>query len=546
MPTITFSYVDLCSLVGQKLKPEQFEYLLSTAKAELEDQLTTETTVSFNDTNLPYLWSPEGLARHIRTYLGRKHPRLTIKKSKDRVVYDKRLKNVRPYIACFTATGKRIDEYLIKQLIQLQEKLTENYGKKREKISIGVYPLNKITFPVHCRAAKPSERFAPLDFDKPATLKTILETHPKGKEYGHLIKDSPVYPVFSDANNNILSLIPVINSEQTGRLQEGDDALFFDTTGTDEDDVNLVANIFALALAERGFTINQLTIAYPNKNATTPSLKANTLNIKHADIKHVLGLDLKPTQIKTALHKMGHQYKNGTVTIPPYRNDIMHPVDIIEDIAIGHGYEKFTPLPLATYTPGMATPIQHFINTHRELWTGQGYQETMSPILSNKDLLYKHMNMRDFGTVEITNYTSQTYSCIRTWILPLLLSALAKNRHVDHPHLLFEQGLVSVRKPQPTDEHHLAAVTSHANATFTELRQAIEATLRNTNTPYTIEEYDANCFIPGRAAQVKVRKNVIGFFGELHPAILENFGINMPTAGGELNLSALYDTTSRP
>jgi len=542
MPTITFSPDDLHKPVGQKLDEKKLTWLLDCAKAELEASLTNVITVKYNDTNLPYLWSAEGLARLFRGLLG-KHkgiPALKIEKPKDKVIYDKRLNKIRPYIACFKATGKKIDDYLLKQLIQLQEKLAENFGKKRQKISIGVYPLKAITFPVYCKAASPDEKFTPLDFHQPMSLRQVLEKHPKGKEYGHLIKHESVYPVFADAKREILSLIPIINSEQTGKLQPGDDSLFFDTTGTDEESVNLVANIFAYALAERGFKIEPLVIEYSSRKVTTPTLTTKKIKLNEADVEKLLGIKLNSAEIKKALERMGYEYAKGMVTIPSYRNDIMHSVDIIEDIAIAYGYDNLTPLPLTSYTTGSTFPAQQKIDTQRTLWAGLGYQETMNAVLSNKDLLYTKTNVPDSGTVEIENFISQTYSCVRTWILPQLLEVLSKNTHVDYPQKIFEHGLVSLRGKEVQDENHIAAATAHSTATFTEIRQAVETTLKNAGISYSIDEYDFPCFIPGRAAKILVNKKQVGFLGEIHPAVLEKFGLNVPVAACEINLSALF------
>src|SRR5574341_1551961 len=532
MPTITFSADDLQKLTGQKLDEKKLTQPLDCAKAELDSKLGHEMTVKYNDTNLPYLWSVEGLARLFRGLLGKQKgiPVLKLEKAKDKVVYDKRLSKIRPNIACFKAYGKKIDDYLLKQLIQLQEKLAENFGRKRQKISIGVYPLKSITFPVQCRAASTTELFTPLDFHQPMSLRQALEKHPKGKEYGHLIRHESVYPVFVDSKKEIMSLIPIINSEQTGKIKPGDDSLFFDTTGTDEESVNLVANIFAYALAERGFKIEPCIIEYSGRKVITPTLHSKTIKINEKNVEKLLGLQLKSNEIKDALMRMGYNYNSGTVAIPSYRNDIMHEVDVIEDIGIAHGYENFKPLPLTSYTRGGTSAMQQKIDTQRVFWIGLGYQEIMSPVLCNKELLYDKMNIDDLGTVEIENFISQTYSCVRTLILPQMLDVLAKNKHVDYPQKIFEQGLISVRQKETHDEQHLAAVTAHSNATFTEMRQAVESTLRNAGITYSIEEYELGCFIPGRAAKILVNKRPIGFIGEIHPIVLEKFGLQVPVA----------------
>lgn len=543
MPTITCNTDDLYSLIGKRLDEKKLLELLDTAKAELESPYGKEITIKYNDTNQPYLWSVEGLARLFRCYLGidKKTPKLNLAKGKDKVVYDRKLSAIRPYIACFTATGKKIDEKLLKQLIQLQEKLAENFGKKRQKISIGIYPLRGITFPLQCKAASPSEEFTPLDFHEPITLKQTLEKHPKGKEYGHILEGSKAYPVFVDANKNILSLIPIINSEKTGRVKVGDDAILFDTTGTDESAVNLVANIFAYALSDRGFEIQSLTIEYPNKKVQTPTDKSSTIKVKEEDIKKITGLNLKTAEVQQLAAKMGLEYKAGTFTIPPYRADVMHAVDAIEDIAIAYGYNNFEALPLTNYTTGSALPHQNIIDAWREFFVGLEHQEIMSAVLSNKELLYEKMNAKDKGTIEILNPVSSTYNCVRSWILPILLDFLSKNKHYDYPQKAFEQGIITTRnKNIIIDEQHLSAVSSHTGATFTEIKQSIEFCLRSSGHKAQFEELEHPSFISGRAARIIVNKKEIGICGEMHPAVLDNFGIQMPTVGCEINLNNLF------
>lgn len=542
MPTITCNTDDLYNLIGKKLDEKKLVELLDVAKAELESPYGKEITIKYNDTNQPYLWSVEGLARLFRNHLGlnKKLPEINLVNGKDKVIYDRKLTSIRPYIACFTATGKKIDEQLLKQLIQLQEKLAESFGKKRQKISIGIYPLRGITFPLQCKAANPTDEFTPLDFHEPITLKQTLEKHPKGKEYGHILEGSKAYPVFVDANKNILSLIPIINSEQTGRVKAGDDAILFDTTGTDENAVNLVANIFAYALSDRGFEIQTLTIEYPNKKLQTPTDKPNTIKVKEEEIKKILGVELKTTEIQQLATKMGLEYKSGNFTIPAYRADIMHAVDAIEDIAIAYGYNNFEALPLTSYTTGATLPEQNIIDSWRTFFIGLEHQEIMSAVLSNKELLYEKMNLKDKGTIEILNPVSSTYNCVRSWILPILLDFLSKNKHYDYPQKIFEQGIITTRnKNKITDEQHIASVSSHTGATFTEIKQAIEFCLRNSGLKAQFEELDHPSFIPGRAARIMANKKEIGICGEIHPAVLETFGIQMPTVGCEINLNNL-------
>src|SRR3989338_2379823 len=174
MPTISFLFKDFQQLLGRKILLEEFENLLLLyAKAE-HDKATGETTVELDDTNLPYLWCPEGIARLLRGILGLQKgtAKLKVSRGSYRGVIDSSVKSIRPYITSFVAKGKKLDDYLLKQLVQMQEKFCESYGRRRQKTSIGLYSYKRIKFPVHYRDVVPeSAKFTPLDSDSVMNLK---------------------------------------------------------------------------------------------------------------------------------------------------------------------------------------------------------------------------------------------------------------------------------------------------------------------------------------------------------------------------------------
>ncbi|MBW2993794.1 phenylalanine--tRNA ligase subunit beta, partial [Candidatus Woesearchaeota archaeon] len=272
MPTCTFSLKDLNSLVKKPIKQSELKSLLAYAKAELEGVSGDEITVQFNDTNLPYLWSVEGLAVFLRGVLGKEKgiPKIKINKGTYKINVDSSVKSVRPCIAAFVAKGKKINDHFLKQLIQMQEKFCEAYGRRREKIAIGVYPAKKISFPVSYKAVPPrSIKFIPLEFLKEMDLLEILDQHPTGKEYAWILKDFKKYPLLIDDNKEVLSFPPIINSENTGRLDLADEEIFFEATGTDLESVNLAANIFAQLFYERGFDIYSVNVSYSRRQVAT-------------------------------------------------------------------------------------------------------------------------------------------------------------------------------------------------------------------------------------------------------------------------------------
>lgn len=537
--------MDLQNLVGRKISVEQLRALLEYCKAELESQEGDEMKVKLDDTNQPYLWSVEGIARFFKGVLNieRGIPEIKIKKSGDRVVVDKSVEKVRPYIVAFSARGKKIDDFFIKQIIQLQEKLAEGIGRKRQKVAIGVYSYKKISFPVHYKAVDPeSVKFVPLEFRREMSLSEILKSHPKGKENAWILNDLKSYPLLVDSSGEVLSFPPVINSARTGKIEVGDSELFFEATGTDIESLMLAANIFAYALYDRGFEISSVDVVYPNKKTiTTPKLKEETIRIKKEDIKNLLGIEFRDSEVKGLLERARFDFSNYGVKIPSYRNDVLHPVDVIEDVAIMYGYNNIEPLPMKSYTSGGTFEIVGFINKIRKFMVGLGYQEVLSPILSNRVLLDRKMEAKDSGTVELSNFMSETYSCVRSWLLPILTDVLSKNKHVEYPQKIFEQGLATVRKGESVfDSEKLAAVSAHNSAGFTETRQALEALLRALGVGYSFKAFEHGSFIPGRAAKVIVSGREVAILGEIHPKVLENFGLDVPVAGFEVNLTELF------
>ena len=548
MPTITFSLVDLNNLVGKKITEERLVELLNYAKAELERKEGDEITVKFNDTNQPYLWSVEGLAIFFRGVLGLEKgiPKIKIEKSNNKLFVDKSVKTVRPYISAFIAKGVKIDDYLLKQIIQLQEKLCDNYGRRRQKIAIGVYTSKKIEFPVNYKAVDPeSVDFVPLDFKESLNLINILEKHPKGKEYAWILKDEKRYPILLDSRKNILSFPPIINSAELGKIKTGDDELFFEATGNDENAIRLATNIFAHALYLRGFKLYSITIEYDNKKIETPDIRTEKIKINKELIKSLIGIELKDKEVKELLEKARYDFDNYSVEIPSFRQDIMHAVDVVEDVAIQYGYNNLESSPLTTYTIGQTFEKTNFVDRIRTIIVGLGFQEVWSSVLSNKKLMNEQMNIENEeknNMIEIEEYISETYSTVRNWLTPIMLDFLSQNKHNDFPQKIFEQGIVTTKNDKEINDYeNISIVTSQPNTDFTEIKQVLDYIMKLLNLTYQLDETEHNSFISGRIGKIIVNKTEIGLIGEISPKILFNFHLENPVAALELNLTKLFE-----
>ncbi len=548
MPTIEISVDVLEKLCGRPVKEED----LMLAKAEIESGgagKTKTTKLELMDTNRPDLWSVEGVARQIKSFYNKSGlPVIRVKPSGKKIIVDKSIRNVRPFISGFIAKGLRIDKELLGSLVQMQEKISENYGRKRQKISIGLYRYDEISWPVYYKVVpKKSIEFEPLEFKKSMNLEEILKEHPKGIEYGYILRHHNLFPIFMDSQDRVLSFPPIINSNYIGKVEPGDKNIFVEVTGTDLRLVLIATNIFAQALFDRGSAIESVEVKYPWKTKygdkfSTPIIFKESLQLKTSFVRDILGIDLGTKKIIELLRKM--QYNavantNNTITvsIPHYRNDIMHPVDIVEDIAVAIGYDNFVEMPLTSAGHGKLKDKSMFEIRVRRTMIGLGFQEILSPILSNTKAL--HNNMRcEMKTIELENSMSESYSAVRSWVLPNLLSCISKNMHVSYPQKIFELG--ECASGETFLETKLAALVTDNKVGYEEISSYLDCFLGSFGLDYKLEKMDHPTFIEGRCAAIVLNNKHIGFVGEIHPQVLNNWMLEKPCVAFELDINIVY------
>jgi phenylalanyl-tRNA synthetase beta chain len=561
MPTISIFHRDFESLIGQTSTIDQIEAWLTLVKGELKDHTpdTGEIRVELQDSNRPDLWCVEGIARQIRIKLQEapaSYPFLQTKsRPKRKITVAKGMEEVRPFVAACCSTGYRVTEEGLTQLIQVQEKLADIFGHKRQTVSIGLYRLNKIHFPVTYGLVKPEEaRFTPLGFSEKLTLKEILTVHPKGIEYSSLLADYSSLPLLWDKEGQILSFPPIINSRVIGEIQVGDSDLLVEVTGTDLRMVLLTLNIFAANLADRGAAIEPIEIVYPyatewGKTIRTPCDISEIQKVPVHVIESALGLPMGVETIQKALTAYGYLVKTSrhtlAVRLPSYRSDVMHPIDVAEDVAISRGYETFEPIMPAQFTVGSLSALELTSDYIRDQMVGMGFQEMFSNILmSHEDLVERmKLNPSDHPVVEVDNVMSLSFSCLRSWILPSLLRIETASPRAFYPHRLFEIGEVAV--PNLSLELgsktviKIAGLTAHPHANFSEIHTSLDVLMYYLVQDYTLEPTTHGSFLEGRVGRIMVGGQSLGLIGELHPEVLEAWQISMPISVFELEVDAL-------
>lgn len=558
MPTISVDMDDLCRLVGDGYAPERLESDLELVKGEHKgvDPESGRTRIELNDTNRPDLWSAAGIARQIRC---RRNGRLaplaafTAAAGEKRIAVDPRAPEVRPYVAGFVARGPAVTEASLAELIQSQEKLCDGYGAKRKTVSVGIYRAEKIQFPVRYRMVAPTgARFVPLGMDEELDLARILELHPKGREYAHILAGAPLYPLLEDARGAILSFPPIINSRAIGEVVTGDAELFVEATGTDLRSVLLIENVLAADLEDRGWTIEPVVAVYPfdtpfGREVRAPYPLENAVRVPRGDFARLLGVPLSDEEVARRLAAYGctveHAAEGTRVSTQPYRQDYMHPVDAVEDLAIVIGVNELEPVWPERFTPGRLSTLTLLEDRVRELMIGLGFEEIMANVLCAKDEVTTRLGLDGADLVAIENPMSESYAALRPSLLASLLAVEERSAKTAYPHRVFEVGEVVVRDPE--DDHGsrtcsvLGALVAHPQASFTELHSVLSYLGFYLDTATALRPAQVGCFLPGRAAEVLLDGRPAGRIGEVHPAVLETWNVKMPAAYLELRVDAL-------
>jgi len=418
---------------------------------------------------------------------------------------------------------------------------------------VGVHDLAKVKPPFRYLAVDPSFSFVPLDYEEEMSMAEILEKHPKGIDYRYILEGKAKYPLILDSEGNVLSFPPIINAELT-RVTESTRDLFIDVTGLNEH-VSIALNIIAYALAERGGEIQSVTLRSPTdrgiKEKKTPDFEPRTREVSVGEVRSLLGIDVSVEECTKCCERMGlsAEVKPGgmiKVKIPAYRYDILHPWDIIEDIAIGYGYDRIKPEIPGTMGIGEVHPIEERKSAVREIMTGLGYFEVLTFTLTSERKQFELMRRtgREAEKVTVASPISMEHTMLRCSILPNLLEILAINTHRDLPQRIFEVGQVIVKLKE---KYMLAAVSTHAYANFAEVKSVVDVVLKEMGmTGINVVDSDDSAFLEGRRADVISGNQIIGVFGEIHPAVILNFGLDHPVVGFEMDIGSSNTREAEP
>ncbi len=542
MPVVELELPRLQKLIGKTNRKKILE-TLPFLGLDIESQENNIIRVEYSPNRSDYS-TDLGIAIGLQGLLGTKKgiQKLKIKKvSEYQIKVDPSVSKIRPYVTGIVARNGNIDDKILKQVIAMQEDLHMGIGRHRKKSSIGIHDLDKISFPLLYTTTTRNHKFIPLNSTKEISISEILKNSEVGQDYGHLLGNSPKVPIILDSIGNTVSFPPIINSSMTTVTTKTKN-LLVEVTGIDKNDVEDMLSVVATILQSAGFEL--CTVNISGAKNSTPQFKDRKIILNENLINSMLGLNLSSSQIASTLKKCRLEAipkgKNIVCTIPRYRFDIFGAMDLVEEVALGYGIENLTPNLSPSQTLGQKNNEFEILNSVSYTMVGLGYMEAINSSLTSKQILYDLTNRDSSNIMSVMDSKSQEHTILRDFILAGLINNLSNNIHEPYPQKLFETGTVFSKGNPVNEEIHLACVSAHNDANFSEIKSIMQSTLK---TGFNIEcktkTSSHPTFAKGSTAEIIVDGKPFGIIGEIDSKVKENFKIRVPVVGFEIKLSGL-------
>ncbi len=594
MPVVEVDPDELRELTGRRIDDDDLLEDLFGLGIEYEGETDDgEFKLEFEPDRLDWL-SVEGLARALQYHYGEARgihvpstndPEWTIE------VQD--TPPERPYVTGAVVRGLDLDPGTLDSLIQLQEKLHATMGRSRSKGAIGVHDLTMLKgAPAPAAGTGDSdtpgrgdgtarggrgksvtytsmdpddERFVPLEGNEEMSPREVTERHHIGGEYADLVAEMERYPAIYD-DIGLFSFPPVVNGRRTA-VSESSRDLLVEMTGTDQWTVDRMLNIVCYALSARGGRVERVTVQYtddaPGEHAgrrfDRPDLETKGKRITHDRIESVLGREFDRETVLDCLERSGLEGTHETgddgtdsyeVEVPPYRVDVLHPIDVVDDIGRAYGFNDLQPRYPDVSTVGGRHERSRLEDAVRETLVGLGFEDLLNFYMTSQQEVFERMNLDPTDDavgagrpVRIKEPFSAEYTILRPWALPSVLQVLENNTHRSYPQHLAEVGLVAVcdesENTGVAEYRTVAGALAEPGVSYEDARARLQALVRAFDSTLETPPTDHPSFIDGRTASVVVDGESVGVVGELHPAVLVGHDLELPVVAFELRLDAL-------
>ncbi|MFC7205192.1 phenylalanine--tRNA ligase subunit beta [Haloferax namakaokahaiae] len=569
MPVVDVQPDELRELTGHEDKSDD-EFKDDLFALGLEFEGVTEDgafQLEFGPDRLDRL-SVEGVARSLRYQYGDARG-VAVPKTNDpdwTIVVDESVPDERPYVTGAVVRGVDLDDPALESLIQLQEKLHATMGRKRAKGAIGIHDLtmlkgdvlsedasgNSITY----KGVEPKgDTFVALDSNDEWTPEEVLEQHATGQKYADLVRGYDRYPAIYD-EIGLFSFPPVINGRRTEVTTDSRD-LFVELTGTDQWTIDRMCNIICYALAARGATIEEVEVEYDSGTVVKPDFEVETKHVSHDRIETILGVELEMDEVIDLFERSGMDANAELgdeivyeVSIPPYRVDVLSPLDLVDDVGRAYGFNELEPRYPDVGTVGERHARSRLEDAARTSLVGLGFEDLLNFHMISEEENYERMGVETGTSVlgggepaSITEPYSEDYTMLRSWVLPSLTMVLENNTHRAYPQDLAEIGHVAHRddseNTRVAESRHVAAVLARHDATYEDAKSRLTALCRDFGVELETPATEHPSFIPGRTASVVIDGEEVGVMGELHPRVIVEHDLELPVAAFEFELSAL-------
>ncbi len=509
--------------------------------------------------------SVEGVARSLRYQYGdARGVHVPSTNSPDWTIQVEDVPGYRPYVTGAVVRNVDLDEDSLDSLIQLQEKLHATMGRGRAKGAIGIHDLTMLKGQsavdgnptvTYTGVAPDGDRFVPLESDQELTPDDVLTEHPTGREYADLVDGTDRYPAIYD-DLGLFSFPPVINGRRTEVTTDSRE-LFVELTGTNQWTIDKMCAIVCYALAGRGATLESVAVVYEDgPDLVRPDFDTKTKTVAHERIETILGIDLTSEAVIDLAERSGleaDRVDDGPayeVTIPPYRVDVLHSLDVIDDLGRAYGFNELEPTYPDVGTVGGRHERSRLERSVREQLVGLGLEDLLNFHMISEAENYDRLEIEPGTDVigggepaTIKEPYSEDYTMLRSWVTPSLLMVLERNTHRAYPQHLAEIGFTAARDAsEPTgvaERRRVGSVLASHDVGYEDAKATLQALCRRFDVELETPPTDHPSYIDGRTASVVIDGEPVGVIGELHPRVLVEHDLEVPVAGFEFDLEAL-------
>lgn len=536
-------------------------------RAETSDDVLYKIDIPANRYDLLCL---EGLSLGLRVFLNQldapRYRTMVPITGPQRIVMTKECLKIRGHVVAAILRDITFTKDSYDSFIDLQEKLHQNIGRKRSLVSIGTHDLDTVKGPFLYDARSPKDiRFKPLNQNKEYTGEEIINlyvNHAQLKQYLHIIRDSPVYPVVEDSNGTVLSLPPIINGDHS-KITLDTKNVFIECTATDLTKARVALDTIVCAFSQyckAKYTVETVEVVYPNQQVfRCPELKYRDVEIDCERATKYIGIEQTPNELAGLLSKMClktsvNDANRLIVQVPPTRHDVIHACDIFEDVAIAYGYNKIPKTLPRLSTTAEEFPLNKLSDQLRIELACAGFTEALTfSLCSREDVADKlGRTLADVLAVHVSNPKTLEFQVARTTLIPGLLKTLASNKKMPLPCKLFEVSDVVLKDANAPvgarNQRRLCAVYYNKSDGFEVIHGLLDRVFQVLEVPWS-EDRDTNgyylraihdpTFFVNRCAEITCYGKVIGKMGVLHPDVISKFELYMPCSAFEIDIETL-------